>query len=49
MVFKISNDSIMICRYPSDTVPWDSEMDRGNLADLTALVLAAVNSGNLAR
>jgi hypothetical protein len=40
MVFKISNDSIMICRYPSDTAPWDLAMDRGNPADLTALVLA---------
>ena len=40
MVFKISNDSIVICRYPSDTAPWDSAMDRGNLADLTAFVLA---------
>jgi hypothetical protein len=40
MVFKISNDSIMICRYPSDTAPWDLAMDRGNPADLTAFVLA---------
>src|SRR5260370_30118156 len=40
MVFKISNDSIVICRYPSDTVPWDSAMDRGNLSDLAAFVLA---------
>jgi len=40
MVFKISNDSIVICRYPGDTAPWDSAMDRGNLADLTAFVLA---------
>ena len=34
MAFKISNDSIMICRYPSATAPWDSAMDRGNLTDL---------------
>ena len=40
MVFKISNDSIVICRYPSDTAPWDSAMDHGNLADLAAFVLA---------
>jgi hypothetical protein len=40
MTFKICNDSIMICRNPSATAPWDSAMDRGNPTDLTALVLA---------
>jgi hypothetical protein len=40
MAFKIFNDSILICRYQSATAPWDSAMDRGNLTDLTAFVLA---------
>jgi hypothetical protein len=30
-------------------LPWHSAIDRGNQADLTAFVFAAVNSGNLAR
>jgi hypothetical protein len=40
MAFKIFNDSILICRHQSATAPWDSAMDRGNLTDLTAFVLA---------
>jgi hypothetical protein len=40
IAFKISNDLIMICRNPGATAPWDPAMDRGNLTDLTALVLA---------
>jgi hypothetical protein len=40
MAFKIFNDSILICRYQSAIAPWDAAMDRGNLTDLTAFVLA---------
>jgi hypothetical protein len=42
MVFKISNDSIMICRYPSGTVSWDPAMDHGNLTDLTAFLQPSI-------
>jgi hypothetical protein len=37
IAFKISNDSIMICRNPSATAPRDSAMDRGNLTAANCL------------